>query len=271
MLNVLSVRTVLLFQMVAFWPVWRWYWLRIWDGSDEPWGIVALFTAIIFFSTRSERILLRPEQMRWIVAAEALYVVSFSVLSPLPRALLATTCISLTVAPMIVQGGRVHLGSFGLLVLSLPVIASLQFYVGYPLRLATAFVSAHIVSLTGFPTHAFGTSLFWAGEVIAVDAPCAGIRMLWCSLYLAFTVASFKDFDNRACWMLYLFSSGVVFCGNIFRNVLLFYIESGIVDAPAGAHSAMGLLMFAPMALLILGSKRLAYQMFSLRRSIRRN
>ena len=38
---------ILAMQGVAFWPVWRWYGERITDGSDEPWGIVALATHAI--------------------------------------------------------------------------------------------------------------------------------------------------------------------------------------------------------------------------------
>ena len=73
----------------------------------------------------------------------------------------------------------------GLMLLALPIIPPLQFYVGYPLRLATAFVSARLLSLHGLSIDAVGTCLDWNGTLIAVDAPCSGVRMLWTGLYLA--------------------------------------------------------------------------------------
>src|SRR5579883_2658108 len=38
----------------AFWPVLTWYLLRTFDRSDEPWGILALFTAG-YFAMKSSR------------------------------------------------------------------------------------------------------------------------------------------------------------------------------------------------------------------------
>jgi hypothetical protein len=39
---------ILAVQGVTFWPVWQWYVARLTDGSDEPWGVVALGTALLF-------------------------------------------------------------------------------------------------------------------------------------------------------------------------------------------------------------------------------
>jgi len=38
--------TVIVLLLLAFWPVWHWYAKRMIDGSDAPWGLLALATAI---------------------------------------------------------------------------------------------------------------------------------------------------------------------------------------------------------------------------------
>ena len=55
---------LLLAAMVAApWPVWRWYVARLSDGSDEPFGLVALLAE--WFITKLEHRLLRwrPPQL----------------------------------------------------------------------------------------------------------------------------------------------------------------------------------------------------------------
>ncbi|HZN05333.1 MAG TPA: hypothetical protein VFB65_01050, partial [Pyrinomonadaceae bacterium] len=78
-----------------------------------------------------------------------LYVVTYPVFPPLARAGLAFTAIAVTVS--VVRFGKpLHPGVLGLLWLSLPLVPSLQFYLGYPLRLLVAAVAAPILRLGGF-------------------------------------------------------------------------------------------------------------------------
>jgi exosortase/archaeosortase family protein len=137
----------------------------------------------------------------------------------------------------------------GLLILSLPVIASLQFYAGYPIRLFTAYIAGKLISLTGHSVIADGTMLLWFGERIAVDAPCAGIRMLWTGLFLSFTLAVVFNFNARETWISYSCASVLLFSGNVLRNCLLFFLEAGIIQLPDGAHSGIGLTVFLLVAI----------------------
>jgi exosortase/archaeosortase family protein len=247
----ISSSLLLPLQLVAYWPVWRWYATRITDASDEPWGIVSLATALLFLlvHARSKELTIRQAIPALMVSTT--YLASYHMAPPLIRAILAITALALTVAPLL-ERRCLHFGVFGLLILSLPVIASLQFYLGYPVRLLTAAVSSELISLTGYPTASQGTSLIWAGEVVAVDAPCAGIRMLWCGLYLAFTLACFSGLKNLETWFLYSVSLFVIFSGNVIRNTLLFYVESGLLAAPDWAHTTIGVVVFTFMALSII-------------------
>ena len=36
-------------QLLAFWPVWRWYTLRLGTAGDEKWGLLALFAAALMW------------------------------------------------------------------------------------------------------------------------------------------------------------------------------------------------------------------------------
>ncbi|MDH3604731.1 MAG: exosortase/archaeosortase family protein [Candidatus Tectomicrobia bacterium] len=247
-------------QLIAFWPVWRWYLARVTDGSDEPWGLLALGTALLFLLLYGKPAALRPRQ--WVLATliAGVYAALWPWCPPLVRAILALTAIGCTLSCYCL-GRTLHLGILGLLLLSLPLIASLQFYLGYPVRWLTAHLSAQLIQLTGYATTAQGTLLLWLGETIAVDAPCAGIRMMWTGLYLNFTLACFTRLNARATWLAYSLSMGAIFVGNVIRATLLFYHEAGIVQGATWLHSGIGLAVFSAVAIAILSVNRITGRM----------
>ena len=217
----------LLLQFLAFWPVWRWYIARLFDSSDEPWGLLALVTAILFTGIKGKDMQIGPHQVMLSSIFLFAYMAGFAVLPPLGRAVLAIMSIASILGPS--RFGRpVHIGIIGLLLLSLPIIASLQFYMGYPVRFITALIAAKLISLTGYYTTASGTCLSWAGELISIDAPCSGIRMLWAGLYLNFTLACFTGIGAVRTWLAYSLSMLIIFTGNVMRATALFYVETGI-------------------------------------------
>ncbi len=242
-------------QLTAFWPVWSWYLSRVTDGSDEPWGLLALSTALIFLLLYGKPGPLRVRQ--WLPASliAVVYAVAWPWCPPLVRAILALTSISFTLSCFCL-GRTLHLGILGLLLLSLPLIASLQFYLGYPVRWLTAQLSAQLIQLTGYPTTAQGTLMLWMGETIAVDAPCAGIRMLWTGLYLNFALACFTRLNTRATLIAYSLSMSTIFVGNVVRATLLFYTETGIVPGAAWLHAGIGVAVFGAVAMTIVSINR---------------
>jgi len=236
-----------LFPLFAFWPVWIWYLQRITDGSDEPWGIFALLTAIIFVLTNKET-QINSGGSRFAFFSPStgvilVYILSYHYFPPMLHAVLVVLWIALQLG-QINLGMSFHLGIFGLLFLSLPIIASLQFFLGYPIRLVTTHIASHIIGLTGYAVVAQGTMLAWAGELVAVDAPCAGIRMLWCTLYISFTLSCFFKLSTFQTWLNYFLATVLVFIGNIIRTVILFFLESKILKLPFPAHTLTGLIVF---------------------------
>ena len=248
-------RLYLLVQLAAFWPVWRWYGERVMDASDEPWGVLALATAVFFIALRGKGGKPGPAGLAGSCAALALYIVLYPNLPPLARGVLAMVSIAGVVSPAAL-GRSMHVGVLGLLLLSLPIIASLQFYLGYPVRALTSMIASQIITAVGYPTEASGTMLKWAGEYIAVDAPCSGVKMLWTGLYLNFTLACFTGLGQIRTWLSYVGSGVAIFTGNMLRVTALFFLESGVVRGPTWAHEALGLLFFTIVALFIIALNR---------------
>lgn len=255
----LLTRLFLFGQFVAFWPVLRWYGQRMLDGSDEPWGILALVTVLMLVVRKATWHV--PSTITLLICSliTAVYAVSYGYLPPLIRGILAVTAMSFTVSS-ICYGRTVQTGIVGLMLISLPLIASLQFYGGFPIRVITAFMSSHILNLVGYQVHPQGTLLYWLGEVIAVDAPCAGIKMLWTGLYLNFTLAAWRDLGFFATWLSTSFTLFSVFIGNILRATLLFFTESGLLDTPDIAHQAIGTIVFAIVAIAVLSFHRFSQE-----------
>ena len=237
-------------QLIAFWPVWRWYGSRLSDGSDEPFGLLALATALLFVVLHGKPQMPTARQLVVSSAFLVVYLASWPWVPPLVRAIVAVLTVSYTLSRTYL-GRCLCPGVLGLLVLSLPVMASLQFFAGYPARVITAHAAAPLIQLTGFPVLAQGTNLAWLGEIVAVDAPCAGLRMVWTGMYLSSALACFMRLGPGATWLGYGLALVAILGGNIVRAALLFYGEAGIVTFAGWMHSGIGLVVFAFVAVSI--------------------
>jgi exosortase/archaeosortase family protein len=174
------------------------------------------------------------------------YAASYGLLPPLAHALLFVTAIGIAVGR---QG--FPLAWWALLVLSLPLVATLQFYLGYPLRLATTALGVPLLRLGGVHVVAEGTALHWAGETVIVDAPCSGIHMLWTGMFLAAALACRQELGLRSTLRLLRRASLAVFVANVLRATALFCIEAKIWPSPPWAHESVGLALFGAAAVVI--------------------
>ncbi|HTU67907.1 MAG TPA: archaeosortase/exosortase family protein [Steroidobacteraceae bacterium] len=143
---------------------------------------------------------------------------------------------------------------FGLVMLALPILPTLEFYAAYPVRLAAIEISAALLRVQGVAVSVEGLALRFGGELVQFDAPCSGVKMLWTCLFLASALAWLYRFD----WRRYSLALGcaLVFAiaGNIVRATSLFYVEAGLVAAkgPAWLHGTVGVVAFAFTALSLL-------------------
>lgn len=239
---------VVALQLLAFWPVWRWYSTRITNSTDEMWSLLALATAMVLLWWKKRPASERKPHLFLPTILVLLYACTYPFFPPLLRATIAVTALGCTMSSLSF-GRPFHLGTLGLLYLSLPVIPSLQFYGGYPLRVFVASVAAPLLRLGGFAVIREGTCLNWDGQLIWIDAPCSGIRMLWAGLYLACTLA----FVYELPFIKKLFALATAFFaiifGNVFRSVALFYLEAGVIENQSYAHSFIGVSAFMIAAL----------------------
>ncbi|MCP5538716.1 MAG: archaeosortase/exosortase family protein [Akkermansiaceae bacterium] len=226
-------------MLAAFWPVWVWYLRRLNDGSDEPWGLLAL--AVTGYAVWQNRAILRPDRRAFAVGTVSLavYALGFASLPPLIRAMLAL------LATGMAMGLRVlPVAVWGMLALSLPVISSAQFYAGWPLRLTTAVGTEGVLNGFGLEVVRSGAELRWRDATVGVDPPCSGIRMLWIGLFVHFLLAVRHRLTCRTlAWLTPLVITGVV-GANIARASLLFFRESGRVDLPEWTHPGVGAAVF---------------------------
>lgn len=254
-INLKNPLALLALQTVAFWPVWRWYAARAGDASDDRWGWVALATAALLlarFKTESNRQHHEQQnEQRASLLLPALltlaYALSFPFVTPLPRALIAMTAIGATLSASYLKS-KFHPGFCGLLLMALPLMASLQFYLGYPLRAMVAAIASPLLQFGGLAVTREGTCLNWSGKLISIDAPCSGVKMLWTGLFLTFTLACYFRLSARRTVAATLLSLAAIILGNTLRAVALFYLEAGIIKLPENiadpAHSIVGVAMF---------------------------
>jgi exosortase len=244
---------ILALHVLCFWPVWRWYAARMTDGSDEPWGVAALVAALLLtWPKRGGWTLRTDDKLLWAAALLTFaYAAAMPFAPPLVRAALAMAALGCSwvstanlrgkLAPVIV-----------LFALSLPVIASLQFYCGYPLRSITTAGAALTLELFGFEVQRSGTALLWQGHTVLVDAPCSGIRMLWTSAALTCVVVLFRvSVGWRRLSTLLLLAAASAAFANVLRAAALFVLETRDSPVPELLHTSVGVATFVLTAVLI--------------------
>lgn len=226
---------------VALWPHGQWAARRVADGSDDPLGLAALAVLLLWLWRARESLRATP-RLRWLGAASALTLASTAALfvaPPLAAALLAALAISAHVFAWLPERSpRAALA--GLALLALPLIASLQFYAGYPLRIFTAQFSAWLLQAVGLAAERSGAAMTVNNQLIIVDAPCSGVQMAWLAYFAACSVALFTQ-RRDASFLRRLPPVGLaVLTGNVLRNTALVALEARQRLAP-WAHEAIGL------------------------------
>jgi exosortase/archaeosortase family protein len=235
-------------------PLMSWYLRRVTDRSDEPLGVLALLTAVVLlggsFHTAQARAKVALHPLRLLIGALLLALLQRTPLAhfPLISGLLAVAVLGLSVEVPIGKAGVL-----ALLVLSLPLVASLDFYAGYPLRLVASQITVLLLNLGGLGVERVGVLLREGGSIVGMDPPCAGVRMLWSACFTAAVVATWQRF----LWpRTLLLLAGAVVCvvlGNSVRATLVFFPESGRVHWPEWMHPGVGLVVHGVVLAAVFG------------------
>jgi exosortase/archaeosortase family protein len=240
--------------LVATWGGWRWYLERVWASPEEA---VALCLTIVLLATfglvgKARQASPRPIPLAPIALLLTAYAASFLVLPPIARAAIAIA-VTLFCFYLALFKERPPVAFWGLVALALPVLPSLQFTLGYPMRVASAELTVALLQANGFLVARQGTFLLWRDEVIQFDAPCSGVNMLWAGLLL--TLMGCVLFRLRAGKVMLAAALAVVviLACNLLRASSLFYLESGSIPNAGGWwHEAIGIAAFILSAMVIL-------------------
>lgn len=225
-LKIVPLELILL--LVAFWHSLYWFITRTADNSDEPWGLISLatvFILVILSWNRKSSFFNAGKLVPVCVVLVSLYCVCFAMVPPLVRCLIAVCAAGVVLWTRCIPGRRNALALFGFLILSSPVLASLQFFVGFPLRLLITNITAAIMQFSGTAVAVAGTSFEHQNQLILVDSPCSGINMLWAGLYFCFVICWTKQLSALRSVLLLCFSVIGVLFTNVARATIMVYIE----------------------------------------------
>jgi exosortase len=237
--------------LLAAWPTWRWMAARLVDGSDDPWGLVALalLTALVW---RERESFAQAPRSALLLAAGVLLLASAA--APVPALVRAGLAVGALVAALgaVRRRGQPLAALAGLALLSLPLLASLQFYAGFPLRVLTAEATRVLLGIAGLDVVRAGTALEVGGRLVIVDAPCAGVQMGWAAYTAACAAGAWLRLPD-ARFLARLPVVGVlVLAGNVVRNTMLVLGETSEHGLGDAAHEAVGLAVFAVVCTAVL-------------------
>jgi exosortase/archaeosortase family protein len=255
------------FTCAACWDAWRWYGARVAATPEE--AIALALTVALVFAIGSRRFLpspqsrIDPAQNRVISGTRtsctegsktpyvpiamllALYAAAELALPPIVAAAIAVTAV-LYALYRLLTGEHPPLAFYGLVALSLPVLPSLQFMLGYPMRIVSASITVALLQVQGLAVSREGTHMLWRGETIQFDAPCSGVNMLWAGLMLTLAACVVWRAGWRMTAIAVAASMLLTLAANVLRAVSLFYVEAGLIAGAAPWwHEAIGIAAFA--------------------------
>ena len=238
----MAARGWLALHAAALWPHGQWAVQRLADGSDDPLGIAALAVLTLWLARAAPTLRVQP-RVGWLAGSLALTVAATTawwLAPPLPAAMLAALALAAHLFAWLPDGvARAPLA--GLALLALPLVASLQFYAGYPLRVFTAEFSSWLLQAAGIAAERSGAAMTVRGQLVIVDAPCSGVQMAWLAYFAACAVAAFVGLRD-ACFLRRLPIVGLlVLTGNVLRNSLLVGLEARPQGLASAWHEALGL------------------------------
>jgi exosortase/archaeosortase family protein len=235
--------------VAAIWPTLWWTFRRMVDGSDEPLGALAL-VALGWLAWRHRRSWRVSPRLGWLALALACAVgstVLIGLVPPLASSLVGLLAIGAGLAAFL--PGVATAPVLGLATLSLPLLASLQFYAGFPLRVITAEAASWLLSAF-YTVQREGTTLVVDGQTVIVDAPCSGVQMLWLGYFTACVVALHAARRNASFLARLPAVSAIVLAGNVLRNAVLVGLEA-TGRQPQWLHDATGLFVLAGVCVAI--------------------
>jgi len=213
----------------------RWYALRLQDGGGELAGLVPL-VAGIWFALRDRTELERTARGAWVgISLLLIQAAAYPFLPAMIRAMLILGTLAS------VFGIWRKPGILCLIVLALPWTASLDFFLGYPLRMLTSINARFFLETVGVDVAREGVRLLHDGDVVGVDPACSGMNMLWSTGLLVALLAAVLSLRWRSLIVLGAVALAIALVGNSLRAAILFFPEAGLVNMPHLLHPGIGI------------------------------
>ena len=231
--------------LLATWPQWIWMARRMVDGSDDPLGVLALLAllAVVWVNRRGLR---QSPDLSWLLAAMALMGAGAWAQANLPDlaaallAMLGLVCGLRALLPRRVASAPLLV----LAVLALPLMASLQYFVGYPLRVLVAEATLALMQ-AAHHVQREGTALVVDGQLVLIDAACSGVQLAWMGYFSAACLALVRGLDTRRFLSRLPWVSVWVLGGNIVRSWLLVTLQANGQPLATWLHEGIGLVCLA--------------------------
>ena len=249
----LSALDWLALQSLVLWPHGVYLVERALDGSDDPLGLLALAALAVFVARQARELRLSP-RLPWLSAAVVITLAANTAWVLGAPALAAGVIAALALAGALAAwwpAQRPLAPLVGLLLLALPLVASLQFYVGWPLRVFTAEASALVLQAFGVDALRTGAALQVSGRLLIVDAPCSGVQMAWLGYFGACASAAWQALPDAAFVRRLPLVGALVLAMNVLRNSVLVALEARPEGLSALAHQGIGLACLAALAVAV--------------------
>ena len=233
---------------LACWPVWPWYVAHLADSRDDAAALVALvLLAVLPGREPVARGAITARALAPSTIALAAYAISSPFVPRLASALLAFLALGFAWS-LWRHGTPFRPWAIGLGLLGLPMTSSLQFYFGYPLRIASGSIALVMLRLGGTAVTREGVYLRAGDALVMIDAPCSGMRMLWAALLLACCLAALFRLRARSSLLAVAAAAALAVAGNGLRTAALFWADTNAPQLPSFAHAGIGAVVFAMAA-----------------------
>jgi len=243
---------VIALVVAATWDAWRWYVQRVWESPEESASLVLTVVFLGALGVARRRNDAMPLPLLPVALLLAAFAASYAFLPPIARAAIAVAA-TLYCCHLAAFKERPPVAFWGLVALALPVVPSLQFMLGYPMRLVSAALTVGLLQAHGLSVARQGTFLVWRDELIQFDAPCSGVNMLWAGLLLTLMGCVLFRFGVIKIMIAVALSLVLAIACNVLRATSLFYIEAGLLpQAQAWWHEGIGIAAFALSAAVTL-------------------
>ena len=215
-----------------------WFLARLSNG-DAIFCLIPLSLGIVFFLSQiANEMPFRPAPKLALIPL-TLYLLTLPIFPPLLQTALALATLAC------IFGFWKNPGIVLFFTLALPLQASLEFFLGYPLRLLTANASVFLLNFFGNDITLQGVQLLHADRIVAVAPACSGLNSLWSAGLFTAILASLYHLNWPKSILLGLAALVLVIIANTFRVSLLFFPEAGLVNAPNWLHPFVGVALFA--------------------------